>query len=120
MLETRLHCWTPRRPSAGLERRLFGGELPAPRAAIWLGWLAPAMACLLFAGLVLHPPDATRRGNPLPQGAWVGAILSNQDGCRTVTASLTGRQYRLEPAEWTNGNVTAPSNQSLAPVSSRD
>ncbi|HUA64771.1 MAG TPA: hypothetical protein VME24_02915 [Alphaproteobacteria bacterium] len=46
-LETQLRSWRPRRPSAALKRRLFGISL-APRAAWFLGPLAPAAACALL------------------------------------------------------------------------
>ena len=54
-LEKRLYSWTPRRPSARLERRLFAAK-PAPVEALLpfgLGWLAPTtvavgMMCVLL------------------------------------------------------------------------
>jgi hypothetical protein len=54
-LETQLRSWRPRRPSAALKRRLFGISL-APRAAWFLGPLAPALACALLTLRIWGPP----------------------------------------------------------------
>jgi len=46
-LEAQLRSWRPRRPSALLKRRLFGISL-APRAAWFIGPLAPAAVCAIL------------------------------------------------------------------------
>ena len=67
MIESRLACWKPRRPSPNLSGRLFGGRaVSAPAGGIapaaqsfvhWAGWrwLAPALGCLTLALLALGP-----------------------------------------------------------------
>jgi hypothetical protein len=46
-LENQLRSLRPRRPSSALKRRIFGFSL-MPRAAWFLGPLAPAVACALL------------------------------------------------------------------------
>jgi hypothetical protein len=46
-LETQLHSWKPRRPSARLRRRLFGLSF-APGTAWIVGSLVPAAACAML------------------------------------------------------------------------
>ena len=55
LLETQLRSWRPRRPSAGLKRRLFSARPGARRErGLALGWLAPATACLLLTLAVFN------------------------------------------------------------------
>jgi hypothetical protein len=54
LTETQLRSWQPRRPSLGLKRRILSdsahpAELGRTELRRALGWLAPAMACMLLA-----------------------------------------------------------------------
>ncbi len=119
-LETQLRSWTPRRPSAGLERRLFGRAVAAPRASTHLGWLAPATACLLFAFVLVHQPGSGKPSRASQDGPLAAAILSNPGMAGNLTACLTGGQYRVEAAEWTNGSIATSSNRAFAPPGRND
>ena len=119
-LETRLRSWTPRRPSAGLERRLFPRPKRAPRKAHSLSWLVPVTACLLFAGLILNPQGAANLSAPPRPGTLVALILSNQ----SYAAYLPGNSQRstvnrLDTFGWTNGGSSTSSMHSLSPVQRR-
>jgi hypothetical protein len=78
-LETQLHSWQPRRPSAGLKRRLFAGPVNLmPKMAWFVGWLVPATACAVLTFSVFIS------GNELPgrssrQAPLVATLLSNQN-----------------------------------------
>ncbi len=114
-LETQLRSWTPRRPSAGLERRLFGRVAAAPRASIQLGWLAPVTACLLFAFVLVHQPGSGKPSHASQDGPLAAMILSNPSSSGNLTVCLTGSQYRVEAADWTNGSVATSSNRAYTP-----
>jgi hypothetical protein len=105
-LEKLLVSWTPRRPSARLERRLFA---PAPAAAevllpFRLSWLAPATAglmllCVLFNQL--YGSTAYRSASP---GPLVAMILSNQSAAAYLPGSFKAERNNL-PADafrWTS------------------
>jgi hypothetical protein len=62
-LENQLRSLRPRRPSAALKRRIFGFSL-MPRAAWFLGPLAPAVACALLTFGIL----GSRGGIPVSVG----------------------------------------------------
>jgi hypothetical protein len=107
-LEPMLSCWTPRRPSAALERRLF----PAASAALdrsqasptfWLAWAAPALACtVLMTTLVLHSAGrveaATVNGSegtntPLYAALRASAEQSAQNALPMTTFTWTNRAH---------------------------
>lgn len=55
-LEPLLSAWTPRRPSPGLKRRLFGTAAATLSPAAWLQFAPPAFAAVaLTVTLTLHP-----------------------------------------------------------------
>jgi hypothetical protein len=95
-LEARLHSWTPRRPSAVLERRLFRPAAVKPRSVMLAGWLAPAAACLIFAGAVLNPRStSTLPGSQQPRGM-IALILSNQSYAAYLPGSFKRTHNQLE------------------------
>lgn len=108
-LEMQLRSWKPRRPSAGLERRLFPTSAPTisiPRVQ----WLAPAMACALFAVLAFNPQNG-----PLPDLQPLHAgVLSNQSYAAYLPGSFQRDQNRWDTFEWTN---RGQSGSSVAPFS---
>lgn len=77
-LETQLPSWQPRRPSAGLKRRLFAGPISLmPRMAWFAGWLVPAAACaLLTFSVFTSGNELGRSARPAPMMA---TLLSNQN-----------------------------------------
>lgn len=102
--EALLHAWTPRPPSPGLERRLFGRPRSgSPRQVSWV-WLSPVTACLLLGGLLLiqrlPPPVLVDAGHaPL-----VAMILSNQSYAPYLPGSFQRNQNRWDTFEWTKGS----------------
>jgi hypothetical protein len=111
-LETRLRSWRPRRPSATLERRLFGAPaLGTHKLAWWLGSLVPATACLLLTLSIFNPgsPGHSRGHDPM-----IAMILSNQNYAAYASDNFRGGQNNLSGVtfEWTNHNV---SPSSMAP-----
>jgi len=115
-----LLSWTPRRPSPGLERRLFAARpalvadaLPAFRFA----WLAPATAvlalmCVLFAQrhLANFSPSAAT-------GPMVAMILSNQSAPAYLPGSFQPEQNNLAASAFCSAGsqAAAPGTPSLAP-----
>ena len=106
-LEKWLCSWTPRRPSARLERRLFPAR-PAPEEALLpfrFGWLAPttvalALMCVLFNQRYGAPSSAPTGASPM-----VAMILSNQSAAAYLPGSFQAEQNNL-PADafkWTHG-----------------
>jgi hypothetical protein len=91
-----LRCWMPRHPSAALERRLFHRATAGPRPELVAGWLAPAAACLLFAGLVLNPQGAGTLSGPPESGGMVALILSNQSYAAYLPGSFQRTHNQLE------------------------
>lgn len=65
-----MRSWQPRRPSAALRRRLFGIAL-FPRAAWFLGPLAPAAMCALLTMGIWGP-----RGG-IPVASQLTGVLTN-------------------------------------------
>ena len=119
-LETQLRSWTPRRPSAGLERRLFHRPKGAPRPAQWLNWLVPVTACLLFACLMLNQQGAANISATPRSGSMVALILSNQSYAAYLPGSFQGSVNRLDTFGWTNGGGSTSSMHSLSPFKAND
>jgi hypothetical protein len=108
--ETPLPSWRPRRPSAGLKRRIFSAQPATPTATAWLGWLAPATACALLTLLVFNS------GNGLPAGSgshgtMMAMILSNQNYAAFAPDGPQNVQNRLPTVtfDWTNSGVSTSS-----------
>ncbi|MGA2864446.1 MAG: hypothetical protein ABSF95_08150 [Verrucomicrobiota bacterium] len=103
-LEARLRSWVPRRPSASLEKRLFGrrpaGAVPPP--GFRLNWLAPATAAVLLAGLFLSQHYNAHIGSS-NAGPIVAMILSNQSAAAYLPGSFPRAQNRLpaDAYQWT-------------------
>ena len=118
-LETQLHSWQPRRPSAGLRRQLFPGPVSLMPKMAWLaGWLVPATACaLLTFSVFTSGNDLGRSSRHAPLMA---TLLSNQsyltlapDGFRrgqndwsSVTFELTNRSGSASTISVVQGSRT--------------
>ena len=100
MNETRLHGWCPRRPSAGLRRRIFNSM---ERPATTRNWhqLAPAMACLMFAMLIFHfnVGGSLRDSKPV-----MTLVLSNDNQVAGFSDSAQEPENHLATVtfDWTN------------------
>ena len=102
-LEARLRSLQPRRPSAGLKRRLFsapGGLMPP--ASWFLSWLVPATACALFVSSALTSGSGIAKGPR--REPMLAMVLSNQN--YAVYAATAGGQRENAPRpdtfQWTN------------------
>ncbi len=108
--ETQLRSWQPRRPSAGLKRRIFSAQPGEPATAAWPGWLAPATACALLTLLLFNS------GNGLPAGSgshgtMMAMILSNQNYAAYASDGPQNVQNRLASVtfDWTNSGISTSS-----------
>ena len=110
MPETQLRCWQPRRPSAGLKRRIFSAN-PCRSAATWFaGSLAPVAACALLTLLVFDSGTALP-GSSTGHGAVIAMILSNQNYAAYASEGSQNEQNRLPVVTFdsTNRSVSASS-----------
>jgi hypothetical protein len=108
-LENQLRSWRPRRPSAGLKRRLFGNPLPKVR---WvLGSLAPVTACALVTLSVFNSGNSAVNA---PQEPMLSMILSNSKCAAYASGGFRAGENNLFSVtfDWTNhGGFTS----SIAP-----
>jgi hypothetical protein len=102
-LEAQLKSWMPRRPSAALERKLFGAPAPRPPPARCFGWLAPAAACLLVVGAMVHQRGGTTLSIAPDHEELVAMSLSNQSYAAYLPGSFQREQNRWDTFEWTRG-----------------
>jgi hypothetical protein len=107
-LETQLLGWTPRRPSARLERRLFGGSR-APAEVLLpfrLTWLAPATVALAMLCVLVNQRYGAAFATAASPAPMVAMILSNQSAAAYLPGSVQAEQNNL-PADafkWTRGS----------------
>jgi hypothetical protein len=108
--ETQLRSWQPRRPSAGLKRRIFFARPGTPTTAAFLGWLAPVTACALLTLLVFNSGNGLPAGSS-SHGTMVAMILSNQNYAAYVSDDSQNVQNRLSRVtlDWTNRGVSTSS-----------
>ena len=121
--EKLLLSWTPRRPSKGLEQRLFAGGEVAARARAFLsasgpaeelpsfrlGWLAPAAVAGLMLCVLLNQRCGAGLAGSSSGAPMMAMILSNQSAAAYLTATAQSEQNNL-PADafkWNGGGVTA-------------
>jgi len=108
--ETQLRSWQPRRPSAGLKRRIFSARPGTPASAAWLGWMAPATACALLTLIVFNSANGLPAGSG-SHGTMMAMNLSNQnyatyapDGSQNVQNHLATVTF-----DWTNSGASTSS-----------
>jgi hypothetical protein len=101
-LEAQLRSWTPRRPSAELERKLFGRKSTLPVTAGMVFWFGPVTACLLFVCVVLSQHSTSSFSPASRPDAMVAAIMSNQSYAAFLPGSFQRSANRLDTFEWTN------------------
>jgi len=106
-LELRLRSWAPRRPSAGLERRLFRQPVPqtTPEPRFRLSWMPPAMAALMLL-CVLFNQHSSQVLSSAGSNSMVAVALSNQSIAPWLPGSFSREHNGLPNGtfEWTNGN----------------
>jgi hypothetical protein len=106
-LENQLRSWTPRPPSAKLERRLFAAGLPGCPAEVtapaW-HWLAPVLGCCVVLLVLMNE-------RPLPrvvaqesggEGGWSGPFPSPKFRQISLEHNLFA-VFRAPSLRWTNG-----------------
>lgn len=95
-----MQSWQPRRPAAGLKRRIFSRATESSsRATRWvLGALTPTMACLLLTLAMLNSGNSILRPNPetLVFSSQTNATGNNDTG-QTVQNRLASVTF-----DWTN------------------
>jgi hypothetical protein len=117
--EKHLLSWTPRRPSARLERRLFVSR-PAPvqtPQSFRLGWLAPvtaalAMMCVLLSQHYTATFPAVKAVNPM-----VAMMMSNQSAAAFLPGNFQTEQNNLPVNAFRRGShrIAATSQSSFLP-----
>ena len=92
MNENQLRSWRPRRPSAGLKRRIlnFAGESDVLTARWLWSCVAPTMACALLT-LMAFNHDGGGLGQKMP----MALILSNQNNAAYATGGAQTEQNHL-------------------------
>ena len=99
MTEAQLRSWQPRRPAAGLKRKIFVVETPTPTAAwLWRG-LAPAMACVMLTLTMVNHGDGGFGAKPV-----MAMILSNQNGTAYAPdeSQIAQNHLAVVTFDWTN------------------
>jgi hypothetical protein len=116
-LEKLLLSWTPRRPSAGLERRIFvtGPATAEALPSFRFSWLAPATAALMLLCVLFNQRYGPALSGSATPGPLVAMILSNQSAAAYLPGSVQAEQNNL-PADafkWTRHSGLAPGSVSL-------
>ena len=117
-IEALLRSWTPRRPSARIERRLFAPPAGVkPRADFRLAWAAPTGVALLLTCLLFTQRTTNTVSASVGSGALFAAALSNQSVAPWLPGNFACEQNAVrESFEWTNGSGWISSNGSLLPL----
>lgn len=102
-LEEQLKSWAPRRPSARIERRLFGGQRHAVELTHAIAWLAPAAACMVLA-LAAARPGAGTTGASRPESMFAMMMMSNRASASLLCDSGAQPENSIVRAsfQWTN------------------
>ena len=119
-LETQLRSWRPRRPSARLERKIFGAAGPVPDVRALLRVLVPAAACLILTMAMLNQPDRGEVSLAAGQGAMMAMSLSNQNYAAYLPGSFACEANRLDTFRWTNGGASPSSPFFISPGKTND
>ena len=99
--ETQLRAWRPRRPSAGLKRRIrqFAGESEAPTDRWLWGCVAPTMACALLTLMAFN-----RAGDGLGERPAMALILSSQSCAAYAAGGAQAEQNHLAAVTFDSTN----------------
>lgn len=117
-LEAQLRSWTPRRPSPGIERRLFGRhpfQFTLPKLVTVL---APTAACLVLTVMSLkQQPLLPSGGAPAEM---IAMSLSNQSYAPYLPENSQSVANRVATFEWTNRGYSQSSVRSFTPTKGSD
>lgn len=114
-LETQLRSWRPRRPSAGLEQRLFATPVNLmPKMAWFVGWLVPVTACALLTFSVLISGNGIPGRSPRPEPL-AATMLSNKSLLVPAPENPWKGQNELSSVtfDWTNRSGSTSSMPSF-------
>ena len=112
--EAQLSSWAPRRPSAGLKRRIFAAPARRLAASVWLLQLAPAAACLLAIIASFN------QSNSLSSGSYHLRLMGGMPGSNQIVC-IPGLYVQEHndvsnlTFEWTNRNGSTSSISSFSP-----
>jgi len=117
-LEKQLLSWMPRRPSAGLERRIFvnGAAKVEALPSFRFSWLAPTTAAVMLFCVLFNQRYGPTISGSAPPGPMVAMILSNQSAAAYLPGSVQAEQNNL-PADtfkWTRHSGSVPGAASLS------
>jgi hypothetical protein len=124
-LEKQWRSWTPRHPSARLERRLFAAG-PAAADEVLLPfrftWLAPATAALMLMCVLFNQRHAGAFSGARSPGPLVAMILSNQSAAAYLPGSVQAERNNL-PAnafQWASAHDALTRRLPLSPAKGND
>lgn len=119
-LETQLRSWTPRHPSPGLERRLFGTERPHFPISRWITVLTPTAACILLTVSMMRQSAEGLLPNGNNRAAIVAMGLSNQNFAAYLPGAFQPTANRVDTFEWTNRGYSNSSMDSFTSPKATD
>lgn len=119
-LETQLRSWTPRRPSPGLERRLFGREALLCSLSRLITVLTPTAACVLLTVSMVKQSAHELLPNGGKQAALVAMGLSNQNYAAYLPGAFQPTANRVDTFEWTNRGYSNSSMDSFTSPKATD
>jgi hypothetical protein len=108
-LETQLRSLKPRRPSAGLERRIFIARAMPRAMTWWVGSLAPVAACVALTFMIANS-GGNFSGGSQDESPMMAMVLSNQnDAAYAAADSRRGENNWISATfDWTNrGDFTS-------------
>jgi hypothetical protein len=113
-LENQLRSWAPRRPSARLERRLFGDQAVValegsssrtiPQHGARFAWLAPAMAGFALICMLFNQRPGGTASSGTNSGHFLAVISSNQSSYLASGISRQQNRPATDIFESTNDN----------------
>ena len=123
-LETQLRSLKPRRPSKGLEARIFSKAHSTENVmpSVRLNWLAPAMAAVFLMCVIFNQRFGSSALSVSAAGPMTAMILSNQSSAAYLPGSFQGDRNTIpaDALDWTNGNGTSSRVTSAPSPRSRD
>ena len=119
-LETQLRSWTLRRPSPGLERRLFGSKPRPSSLPRLITVLTPAAACVLLTVSMMKQSVHELLPNGDQRAAMVAMGLSNQNYAAYLPGTYQPTANRVDTFEWTNRGYSNSSMDSFTSPKATD
>ena len=119
-LETQLRSWTPRRPSSGLERRLFPTERLHLSISRLITILTPAAACVLLTASMMRQSAQELMSNGNERATLVAMGMSNQNFAAYLPGTYQPTANRVDTFEWTNRGYSNSSMDSFTSPKATD